>query len=66
MSTLRSHPYWGVKPEVLQQIHRRAHEERVIVTRQAFAALAGIVRHLFVALAWRAPAQRNLRIAHEH
>ena len=65
MSTLRSHPYWGVKPEVLQQIRRRAHEERAIVTRQVFAALAGIVRHLFVALAWRVPAQK-LRVAHEH
>lgn len=63
MSTLRSHPYWGVKPEVLQQIRRRAHEERAIVMRQVFAAPAKIIRQLFVALTRRAPAQL---IAHEH
>jgi hypothetical protein len=45
---------------------RRAHEERVIVMRQVFAAPAKIVRQLFAALTWRAPAEPNLRIAHEH
>ena len=66
MSTLRSHPYWGVKPEVLQEIRRRAHEERAVVMRQVFTVPAKIVRQLFAALTWRAPAEPNLRIAHEH
>ena len=34
--------------------------ERVIVTRQVFATLAGIVCHLFVALAWQAPASSGI------
>ena len=66
MSTLRSHPYWGVQPEILQQVRQRAHEERTVVARQAFAAPAKIIRQLFVALTRRAPAEPNLRIAHEH
>ena len=66
MSTLRGHPYWGVEPEVLQEIRRRAHEERVIATRQVFAAPTKIVRKLFAGLTWRAPPAPNLRVAHNY
>ena len=50
MTTLRSHPYWGVKPEVLQEVRRRARGERAKVASQIFAAPAKGVRHLFAAL----------------
>jgi hypothetical protein len=74
MTTLRSHPYWGVKREVLQEVRRRAHEERAKVVRQVFAAPAKGVRHLFAALAswrrkasaWRAAAEPTLKVAHRH
>lgn len=66
MSTPRSHPYWGVKPEVLQEVRRRAHEERVLAMRQVLATPAKIVRRLLAAPTWRAPAEPNLGIAHQH
>jgi predicted DCC family thiol-disulfide oxidoreductase YuxK len=74
MTTLRSYPYWGVKREVLQEIRRRAQEERAKVLRQLFAAPGKVVRHLFAALAswrrkasaWRAATGLTLKVAQEH
>jgi len=63
MTTLRSHPYWGIEPEELHEARRRASAERAKVVRQLFSALVSWPRKSYD---WCASAQRTLRVAHEH
>lgn len=63
MTTPRSHPYWGIKPEELHEARRRAHAERAKVVHQLFAALVSWRRK---ASDWRAAAEPALKVAHEH
>jgi hypothetical protein len=63
MTTLRRHPYWGIKPEELHEARRRAHEERAKVVRQLFAALVSWRRE---ASDRRATSGSTLKFAHEH
>jgi len=39
MTTLRSHPYWGIPREQLHEARRRAHTERAKVVRQILTTL---------------------------
>jgi hypothetical protein len=39
MTTPKSHPYWGIRPEELHEARRRAHAERAKVVRQMFTSL---------------------------
>jgi hypothetical protein len=39
MITLRTHPYWGIRPEELHEARRRANAERAKVIRQILTAL---------------------------
>jgi hypothetical protein len=63
MTTLRSHPYWGIEPEELHEARRRASAERAKVVRQLFAALVSWSRK---ASDWRASTESSLKVAHEH
>jgi len=40
MTTLRTHPYWGIRPEELHEARLRAHAERTKVRRQIITALS--------------------------
>jgi hypothetical protein len=39
MTTLKSHPYWGIQSEEVQEAMRRAHAERAKVVHQILTAL---------------------------